>query len=89
MGSPFQFGNCQTGDGRLVPFDPAVLALRFDASALPILYLGEAFIGASPAEAVWRITRYDVTAPAVVQTWADGNAGFAHVWNDRATLSYQ
>ena len=66
-------------------------ALKYDQDADPptVAYLGQAVPGSGGASAVWRIQKLtfggdgDVTA-----TWADGNANFDNVWNDRASLSY-
>jgi hypothetical protein len=62
-------------------------ALRFDSSADPILYLGEAQAGSLDSEPKWRISRIDVSS-GVVWQWAGGEPTFRNVWNDRATLSY-
>lgn len=63
------------------------LALQFDASANPVLYLGEAIPGSTTAEPVWRISKIDTTT-GVVWQWAGGKNSFTNVWDDRATLSY-
>lgn len=63
------------------------LAVRLDDSASPVSYAGKAATGASPAAAVWQIQEIDETTGLIV-TWADGNANFDNVWNDRASLSY-
>lgn len=52
-------------------------------------YIGEADPGSASSSAVWRI-KYVVIAGDgdVSTTWADGDALFDNVWDDRATLSY-
>lgn len=62
-------------------------ALRFDDSANPILYLGEAAPGTTDSQALWRIQRITTGAGVTIE-WADGNDYFDNVWDDRAALSY-
>jgi hypothetical protein len=52
-----------------------------------ILYIGEALVGASETEPVWRIRKLD-TAGGLTATYADGDANFDNVWADRLTLTY-
>lgn len=61
--------------------------LRFDGSASPILYLGLAMPGALDAAPVWQIQQID-TSGVISMKFADGNALFDNVWNDRASLVY-
>ena len=63
------------------------LALRFDGSASPVLYLAEAAPGSSDGDPVWRIMQIDTTGPITIK-WADGNNSFSQIWNNRASLSY-
>jgi hypothetical protein len=51
------------------------------------MYLGLAAIDSFTANPVWQIRRFDFTSGIVVQ-WADGNANFDNVWDDRATILY-
>lgn len=66
--------------------EPA-FAARIDDSADPIIYIGKAAIGSSTASAVWQITKLD-TSSGLVKTWADGDASFNNIWDNRAALSY-
>jgi len=50
-------------------------------------YIGEATIGASTANAVWRVKRLDETSGLVI-LFADGNANFDNIWDNYATLTY-
>lgn len=60
-----------------------------DAATPTLAYLGKAFPGASDASAVWQIQKLAFGTDGDVNiTWADGNAAFDNVWNDRASLSY-
>jgi hypothetical protein len=62
-------------------------ATRLDDSAVPIVYAGEAQLGSSDSDHVWRIKKLDVTAGVEV-TWAHGNANFDNTWDDRASYPY-
>lgn len=64
-----------------------VLATRLDDSADPIIYIGKAPVGSDEGDAVWQISKLD-TSSGVITTWADGDASFNNVWDDRASLSY-
>lgn len=67
------------------------LAVIWDQDAEPptVAYKCEALPGASAAAAVWRVQKitYAVGGDYTVQ-WADGNANFDNVANDRASLTY-
>lgn len=52
-----------------------------------IFYIGEAAIGSATSDAVWRIQRYD-TNSGIIKQWADGDANFDNVWNNREEISY-
>lgn len=59
-----------------------------------VIYNGEADPGSLDSQPVWRIKRTTLIEPSsnldveVVVEWADGNAEFDNVWDDRLTLSY-
>lgn len=58
-----------------------------------ILYFGEAVPGQGTNLASWRIQRITVTTDGggnddVAVEWADGNANFDNIWDNRAGLSY-
>ena len=69
----------------------AEFSTRYDQDADPptLAYLGKAYPGASAAVAAWQVQKLvfgldgDVTI-----TWADGNASFDNIWDDRAALTY-
>lgn len=48
------------------------------------LYVGEAMPNTSPASASWRIKRVSDTSVL----YADGNANFDNIWNNRSSYSY-
>ncbi len=52
-----------------------------------IQYIGRAAIGSATSAAVWQIAKLD-TSSGLVKTWADGDALFNNVWNNRTSLTY-
>lgn len=62
-------------------------ALKLDQASATITYVGEAPTGGNGASAIWRIKRLDETSGLVI-TWADGNANFDNIWDNRAALTY-
>jgi hypothetical protein len=65
-------------------------ASRYDQVSDVLAYKGEAIIGASDSEALWRIQKLVFgTDGDVTITWVNGNADFRYVWNDRASLTYR
>ena len=59
--------------------------LRYDEGAT-YTYVGEAETGTATASALWRIKRLTNADNTVV--WADGDASFNNIWDNRASLSY-
>lgn len=45
-------------------------------------------LGANPASAVWKIRREVTTASVTVASYADGDANYDNIWNNRASLTY-
>ncbi len=65
------------------------LTLQMDEAGSGITYVGDAPIGSATSSAVWRIKRLDESGdPELIIKWADGNADFDNVWNNRASLTY-
>ena len=66
------------------------LLLRIDYASSTINYYGHAPPGSATSAAVWRIKRetLDSQSRTTLIQYADGDAGFNNVWDDRATLSY-
>lgn len=66
-----------------------VYATRIDFVDATTMYKGEATVGTLDSEPLWRIQKM-VTAvdDDVTITWADGNAEFDNIWNNRASLTY-
>ena len=69
----------------------AEFSTRYDQDADPptLAYLGKAYPGAAASGAVWQVQKLTFGADGdVTVEWADGNAAFDNIWDDRASLSY-
>lgn len=62
--------------------------VKYDEASSTVSYIGEATFGALDSDPIWRIRRMTLTGNNFVIDWANSNAEFNHVWNDRASLSY-
>jgi hypothetical protein len=62
-------------------------AKRIDDTTENVIYVGTADIGSTTSSAVWKIKKIDSSSGYVI-TWADGNADYDNVWDNRASLSY-
>ena len=63
-------------------------ARKVDTVSASLIYVGLAAPGAAASSAVWQIKKISITGAVLEISWADGNAEYANVWNDRAGLSY-
>lgn len=71
-----------------VPTESPALALQLDTTTtLNTIYIGKAAIGTATSSAVWQVFKLDTTS-GLVKTWADGNAKFDNIYDNRASLSY-
>lgn len=60
-----------------------------DSSTPTFAYLGKAPVGSATSAAAWQIQKLDFGADGdVTVTWADGDAAFNNIWDDRASLTY-
>ena len=73
-----------TGD---VTVTDVAYATILDEASSTITYIGKAPTGSATASSVWQIQRVDSSSGLVIQ-WADGDAAFNNVWNNRAALPY-
>lgn len=54
-----------------------------------IIYKGYATPGVSGSQPLWRIVRLTInTEGDVTEEWADGDANFDNVWDNRGSLTY-
>lgn len=67
---------------------PEGVSLELDVASSTVTYVGEAAPGSSAAAAAWRIRKLTKTGGNLSIKWADGDALFDNVWDDRASLSY-
>ena len=62
-------------------------ATRIDEASATVSYVGKAATGSVTASAVWQVQKLDTTSGLII-TWADSNASFDNVWDNRASLTY-
>ena len=72
-----------------VQVNQIVFAKRTDIVNDNLIYKGEAYVGSSSANPVWRIRRLTIGNDGdVTEEWANGNSNFENIWNDRINLEY-
>ena len=59
-----------------------------DSTSTPTEYYGFALPGTITSAALWRIQRKTVSGSINTYDFADGNANFDNVWDNRVSLSY-
>jgi len=67
---------------------PTMTVLFDDTGVGGVSYMGEADPGTLTSAPTWRIKRITETGADVAVVWADGDASFDNVWDDRASLTY-
>ncbi len=68
---------------------PAEYTKRFDKVDEIVSYFGEASPGSDSSSASWKIKKISVQASGDLEIlYADGNANFDNVWDNRAFLTY-
>jgi hypothetical protein len=72
--------------GDLMPAEYMIEMIE-DSGDPDILYVGKAPIGSDTSDAVWQIKRIDENSGTEI-LWADANANFDNVWDNREALSY-
>lgn len=66
-----------------------IYATNFDQADATTGYVGEALPGTATSAAGWRIKKMVFGADGdVMTTFADGDAAFDNIWDDRASLTY-
>lgn len=66
----------------------STFATRTDDVGSGITYVGKAVVGSVTSDSVWQISRITETDGDLVVQYADGNASFDNIWDNRASLSY-
>ena len=64
------------------------MATKIDESDSTTTYVGEAVVGTAGSSAKWRIKKMVKTGTVTEILWADGNANYDNVWDNRTSLSY-
>lgn len=77
----------QLENGVLPTSSPSQAVRIDDTTAADTTYIGKAPIGSATSSAVWQIKKLN-TSSGVIITWADGDALFDNVFDDRASLTY-
>lgn len=70
-----------------VVFNSVSYIIYVDEASATVTYLGETVPDTATSASSWRIKKLDSTSGLIV-TWADGNADFDKVWDDRASYTY-
>lgn len=66
----------------------ADLQVVLDEVSDTLLYVGQAVAGVETPAAAWRIRRVSTVGVVTTVAYADGDANFDNVWDNRASLSY-
>lgn len=64
------------------------MSLLIDEVDTNTTYVGEAVVGTTASEAKWRIRKVFINGTNTTVLYADGNANWDNVWDDRESLSY-
>lgn len=81
--------NYETGDGINWVRSGTPYATQIDdTTTANTVYIGKAAMGSATSLAVWQIAKLDTTS-GLVKTWADGDANFDNIFDNRASLTYQ
>jgi hypothetical protein len=72
-----------------VTIEPNEETIQLDDAGSGITYVGYAPIGTATSAAGWKIKRLDESGdPELIILFADGDANYDNVWDNRAALSY-
>ncbi len=63
-------------------------ALRSDEYSASVNYVGIAKVGTLDADSIWQIKRITVSGTVTKIEYAQGNAEFKFVWDNRLSYSY-
>lgn len=94
IGTNFKYTKIAVGSGASkwaqIEGEHMAFAKRVDfVSGTEDIYIGLAATGSSEGSPVWRIRKLELNVEDdVTQLWANGDALFDKVWDDRSTLTY-
>lgn len=85
-----RFQELPTGDSVVgtTSEEDTMYAKQIDFVGETVIYKGEAVPGSLTSASVWRVRKLTLTGDDVAETWADGNANFDNVWDNRISLTY-
>ena len=61
---------------------------KVDEVSIDITYIGKAALGTASSTAAWKIIKMVTTGTVTENLYADGDASYNNIWDDRASLSY-
>lgn len=67
--------------------DPELALILDDSTTANTVYICTALVGTLSSAAAWQVKKLD-TSSGSTTTWADGNALFDNIADNRASLSY-
>jgi hypothetical protein len=62
--------------------------LKVDEVSTSLTYVGEAEAGVLPSSPLWRIRKIQKVGSVTSISYALGDSGYTHVWDDRAIYTY-
>jgi len=83
--SPDNLANETGGNLAIIAAGGIEYTMRYDAGAT-YTYIGYAVPATATESALWKIKRLTNSDNTIV--WADGNANFDNIWDNRAVISY-
>lgn len=73
----------------IVEGDIQVYSKRIDFISDNELYRGEAAVGSSESDPVWRIRKITISPTSdITEIWAEGVSSFSKIWNNRLVYNY-
>lgn len=64
------------------------LAQIVDEASSTVTYIGKAEPGSAENAAVWQIKKITISGTETITTWADGDAQFNNIWDNRLSISF-
>lgn len=72
----------------VIEAEEEVYDIEIDTSIAGVTYVGQALPGTAKDSAAWRIKKITDSAGGSSVDWANGNANFVYVWDDRLSYVY-
>ena len=71
-----------------LPEEDEVYDIEIDTSVAGVTYVGQAQPGTAKSTAAWRIKKITDSAGGSSVDWANGNAEFVNIWDNRLSYTY-